>query len=435
MLAALLALAPKKSVHADDSLTLLNSPIEFTDVIDAAEPGDPFDFDITLGFRHVYTRGTIERETTTAASGLSGNPSTFAGAATFTHHKSIVDAGIDIGLYHDLALYARLPVVVRDSRRLSNGDDFVLGVLDPDGRGRIPLFGVPFRSPIRFGPEHLAVGISWGILGQERRPDLPNWVIAAEGRFGIGRILEPCDADLAVECGQGVSRGTHALRVETKLSRRFRYFEPYGGLLFHSEWPGRAKDRFQPGGNLEGSDVTNPPKRGTFRAGAAWIPWENREAWQRVAVDVGFRATYVSEGRDYTPLFDALGTSASPFLRNVNFEGISPAGGFRSVAFTGLTQVNPHGRLGGRLALEIQASRRVRLHVGTLITYVTPHLITAGNPCNVGAVAGASDARAGQCPEGIVNPQYRPVVDLPGNRFRIRGAIELEPYATLRLQL
>ena len=152
--------------------------------------------------------------------------------------------------------------------------------------------------------------------------------------------------------------------------------------------------------------------RGSFTAGAAFIPWEHRGSWQRFSVDVRARATYVSEGRDYSPLYDALGTSTNPYLSIPNLEGI-PGGGtaLRDTPFNGLTDVQDHGEFGGTIALELQAAR-----------YVTSHLITVTDACNPRVTpSSTSDSRIGLCNEGIINSHHRPAIDLPGNRFQQTG--------------
>lgn len=160
--------------------------------------------------------------------------------------------------------------------------------------------------------------------------------------------------------------------------------------------------------------------RGSFTAGAAFIPWEHRGSWQRFSIDVRARATYVSEGRDYSPLYDALGTSTNPYLTIPNLEGI-PDGGtaLRETPFNGLTDVQDHGEFGGTIALELQAARYVRFRFGLDFDYVTSHLITVTDACNPRVTPSSStDSRIGLCNEGIINSHHRPALDLPGNRFQ-----------------
>jgi len=51
-----------QSSEADGQLRLMREPHSYVDVVDAFDDDDPFDINITLGFRHVREWGTIQRE-------------------------------------------------------------------------------------------------------------------------------------------------------------------------------------------------------------------------------------------------------------------------------------------------------------------------------------------------------------------------------------
>src|SRR5690606_23237230 len=122
---------------------------------------------------------------------------------------------------------------------------------------------------------------------------------------------------------------------------------------------------FTQGGNLAGYINQRPPIQGRLTAGMAIVPWEDRQQWQRFTIDLRFTGDYISEGRDFSPLFDALGTSQNPYLTRPNCGGVDPSGGcgpdlgLQEVTFTGLTDTQAHVRIGGQLMLEMQAARYV----------------------------------------------------------------------------
>ncbi len=92
--------------------------------------------------------------------------------------------------------------------------------------------------------------------------------------------------------------------------------------------------------------------------------------------------------------------------------------------------------MGGQLGLSFIATKWLRFSLGTAFTYITPHLMTATDACNPNEPASSiSDpefpgndeasvrARRGRFSGGCVgdatpDPQHRPVIDLPGQRFR-----------------
>jgi hypothetical protein len=243
----------------------------------------------------------------------------------------------------------------------------------------------------------------------------------------------------------GVGRGVNALHIETRASFREGVLEPYFGLMAQIEWPGSAGGVFLPAGDLRGYINRIPPIQGRFTAGVAVIPWEERQHFQRFTFDLRFNADYVSEGRDYSPLFDALGSSTNPYLATLNYEGVADAAngvdGLARVQFTGHTDTQSHARIGGQITLEMQAAQYVRFQVGTLFMYSTPYNITQTDACNpnVRAADVSSDARlTGDCRPSssmsnasIINPHHRPAIDMPGNRFRMSELWQIDLYANV----
>jgi hypothetical protein len=166
-------------------------------------------------------------------------------------------------------------------------------------------------------------------------------------------------------------------------------------------------------------------------------PWENREAFQRVVIDVKVRGSYSSPGRDYSELFDALGSSQAPSLRNPNPSAYrAGADGFTSVAdpnatkvyFTGITDQQAFGSFGGSVGVTWQAAQYVKFTGGLGLTHVQSHLITAADACNPdfktestqsGPCRTGTDTAGGGTATGIPNPHHRPVIDLPGRRFSV----------------
>ncbi len=444
-----LSLAPEgaRAEPPDGELRLMNEPIDYTDVPDAFEEGDPFDLELTARFDYTSIGGTIQREVTDGLDAVGGRQSeAFRDVAEWTWSRSVLDLGVSAGLYHDVAIYLGLPLVLSDARQLRYPGGRTRGEVDadltvqPPGGTAAPLFSPQFDSPTRAGIDYLRAGLALGIFNQYRDPHLPTWVLRIEGRFNVSPEMVACrQGDSGTECLQpdgsgglsvmpggdpGVGRGTNALRVETRVSRRFRYIEPYMGIGFQVEWPGKASEFFTPGGSLSGYINTIPPILGELTAGVAIVPWEHRGQWQRLSIDLRFLGAYVSEGREYSPLFDALGTSRSPYLAEPNLEGI-PDGSrrLREVEFTGLTDVQSHGRIGGSVAVDFRAAQEVSFRGGFSLTYDTPYFLTYADACNPNEdPQGPDDPRKGRCRSGIINPHHRTAIDLPGNRFRLDGA-------------
>jgi hypothetical protein len=425
----------------DDPLHLMREPATITDVADAMDGEDPFDMNVSVGYSRRVERATITRE-------IGGGTTDIA---DYEREVQRLNLGMELGLFRDISLSIRVPFVLSDERRLGTADGRTRSDIDRDlchvdsSAGTLAdcdvpttlgddsfLFRVPTNSTTRSGIEYIAAGLNLGLMNQARDPHLATWVLSVEGRFGVGDAMAPCvETSSGRVCGQGASSTgmnaeTAGLRIESRASRRFRYFEPYGVLGFQIDWP--TKDgAFTPTGDLSGFTNTLPPRQGEVRAGVYIIPWENRESWQRFALDFQFIARYVSEGHTRSPLFDALGASSSPYLTSTNLEGVPDEGNsriLREVPFMGLTDVQPHARIGGRFGLDILAARYVRFEFFAAVFFDTPHFITYADACNPNETpTDASDPRAGTCVRGIINPHHRAALDLPGQRFRLEESL------------
>ncbi len=449
------------TARAQSELRLFGEPTSYTDVIDAFDEDDPFDLNVNIGYVRSQTSGDIQREQNRPEASDGRASANYVDIAEHSRLVNTLELGLDVGIYHDLALYGRLPIVLSDDRKLSSPDgrtatEVNADLLAVDGSH---LFTVPFTSPTRSGIDHVELGLAWAIFNQHRDPEYPTLLIMAEGHFGMGETMNPCaDEGGSTRCEggseAGISHGTHALRLETRASRRFRYIEPYAGLSFDIAFPAGAEKEFQPGGDLSGYMNTLPPRVGEMTIGMAVIPWEQRARWQRFVIDLRFRGAYISEGHGYSPLYDALGTSTNPYLTSSSNECGDPdySPDCRQVQFTGLTDMQSHGRIGGQVAIEMQAARYVRFQLGGGIFYTSPYLATFTDSCNPNADPSdeelslpvsrdpmdpgpvQSDSRIGTCRNGIINPHHRSAIDLPGQRFRVGGEVTFDFFASATAQ-
>ncbi len=449
-----LAIAPL-SAHADEPVTaneprLMSETGEVTSVIDAFDKDDPFDFSMSLGFRQSWKHSNIRRETSLFQPGLStgGFVARTENVASYSQSTTTLDIGADIGIFRDLAFALRIPLILSDTRQLDDLDGSSKNperLADPSGAGQ--LFSVPFKSPSRSGVDFFSLGLDYAILNQQRDFTKPTWVVGVEGRFAVGSRLHACNdaapggikcpdpAHPGVDRDPGISRGMHGIAAQTVFSRRYGYVEPYSGFRFLAEFPQTNSD-FGATNDLKGSLVNHPPLQGTFMMGLEVIPWEHREQFQRLLADFRFSGTYVSPGREYSELFDALGSSQASTLRSGAPSAFHFDSGGKSVAdpqsqqvfFTGITDQQAYGRFTAQGEVTWQAGEYVKFSAGLGLTYAQSHLITSADSCNPDFRGDAG--AAGPCHEavtsanalggkvtGIPNPNHRDAIDLPGHRF------------------
>ena len=159
--AAIIVLAGTRTAGADEPRkasepTVLSEPSEIMQVVDSFDNDDPFDVSLTIGFQQTVKGAKIRRETYINQPGLTtGNyVSDTLNVAKVTERKSRLNTRLDIGLYKDIALYIRMPIVLSDTRQLKELDGS--GSQQPlvlRGEPGEQLFSLPFKSPTRSGIE------------------------------------------------------------------------------------------------------------------------------------------------------------------------------------------------------------------------------------------------------------------------------------------
>jgi hypothetical protein len=462
---------------ADEPVTarepsLMSETAEITTVADAFDKDDPFDLNLVIGIMQSFKHAKIRRESQLAQAGLEGPPGQSAGfipatenIAAYQSSMTTLNLGADIGIYHDLALILRLPVILSWSQSLGDldGSSAVASqrLADPSGG---QLFSVPFSSPTRSGIDYFAFGLDWAIFNQQRDDTKPTWVIGVEGRVAVGTPLHACSTNPvngAPQCpdptqwdsstqsypagstnrAPGISKGFDSIIAKTVWSRRFGYVEPYSGFWAQADFPTAGSDfgKWNPEQNLE----RTPPLQGSFVLGMEVVPWEHREQFQRLSADFRFKGTYHSPGRDYSELFDALGSSQAASLRNPNPAAYTagPAGtpsvqdtNSESVYFTGITEVAAYGSFTVSAGATWQAGQYIKFTLGGGFTYAQSHLITAADVCTPNG--NTSQAAAGPCldqstgqVQGVPNPDHRDIIDLPGHRFSVDDTTIVDLYA------
>ncbi|MCC6806000.1 MAG: hypothetical protein IT381_01140 [Deltaproteobacteria bacterium] len=374
---------------------------QLTDVADAAEPDNPFDFNASVGFRRTVRRARITREA------FVDGQATFADELTMNQVTQALDIRAQIALYHDLEFNFYMPYVFNQDADWDFRVPRELSTIVTDPTLGTALFDVPYRSYKR-GLQSLDFGLAWSPFNDQRDDTKPTWTIRFTYSFPVGAAFAPirdgadpvADAALAQDVANGrdpnnpaaVGDKVHRLRFETSFSKRFLVFDPYVTLSYTHAIADRA-----------GITGHTPPLTGGFTTGIEIIPWDTPAERQRLSFDLRLSASFVGPGRTYSELTDPLRQ---------------------------LTYVDNYATLTAGAYLVFQPIQYVRLSAGISVGHDTQHLITNENPGNPGA-------------DGVVdlndpnerNPNYRGELDSPGRRFRVEDTTIFTWYVSLQLML
>lgn len=472
---------------------------EVTRVASSFEEGNVFDFHFGVAYSYNFKRAAILREWNRGQTG--DNENRLVKDLIYRQQRHIITPMMEIGLWHDLAVYVELPVVAYDTRSYSfdqRADDCVFGDGVPPAPeatcvnknnsttirdGIIPRDGFDatdtdfpyaqftgpdteliFQGPARRGLDQLHLGLKYGILNQDTRPHMPTWIIAAEGRFAVGRAMS-FSRDVQVNDPAGnhrVGRRIHELGLWTALSRRHLFLDPF----FKAWWRQAiraANSKFQDFGGEGAQGEVGPMSTAGLAVGTEVVPWERKAKNLKVAVLLQGSAILHYGGRGYSEVWElladspALAGSYDPTTQRVNDMGdpVNPgafcsraralafaeanpgdpgylqAGGGSCQKFEGITDIQDYGTFGFTGGLNLDLGKYTHLMLGVNVNTDTRHFVTFTGRGD--ADGGGNDPDVVEPGTREVNPLRRDVVDSVGRRYVVDDVVDM--YAYLRLLL
>lgn len=455
---------------------------EVTRVASSFEEDDIFDLHFGVAYDYSFKRAAILREWNSGQAG--DNETQLVKDLIYRQQRHTITPTMEIGLWHDLAVYVSLPVVLSDQRDYQfdkRADDCVFGdqpnatCVDKDNSTTIRDQVIPrdgfdatntanpfrqftgdgtdliFRGPNRRGLDQLFVGIKYGILNQSKRSHMPNWLVGAEGRFAVGRAMT-FSRDVTVDEPAGnkrVGRRIHELGFWTALSRRYRFLDPF----FTAYW----RQSIRAGGSIfqdfsgEGAQGNiQPQSQAGMTFGSEIVPWERKAKSLKVAIVVAGSAELHYGGRGYSEAWElfadspALVGSFDPTQADncdrdaaIAFADANPgdpgylqAGGGSCQKFEGVTELQDYGTFGFRGGLALDLGKFAHLQIGANISTDTRHFITAATRGD--AAGGPNDDRVDPGTREV-NPVRRDVIDNVGRRYAVDDVLTAMGYVNFLL--
>jgi len=464
------------------------SAAEVTRVATAFEDENRFDIHLGLAYSYNFKSASILREWNTGQ--MTDDENRLVKDLRYQQQRHTLTAMLEVGLWHDLSLYVGLPVVIADSREYSfdqrEGGDCIYGddvsTSQPTATcvnknnstavrdGIIPRNGFDasqsgapfaqfagpdteliFRSPTRRGIDQFWVGIKYGILNQEKRSHMPNWIVAFDTRWGVGRPMKLTRniADEDPASNHTVGRRVHEIGLSTALSRRYRFLDPFFTAFWRQSIRG-AGSQFENLDSLGAFDKKNPQSQAGMSFGTEVVPFERKAKNIKVSILLEGSAVLHYGGRAYSEIWELLADSPAMVGANdptmadqcdrdqaMAFAQMDPGnpdyvetGGPACKRFKGITAVQDYGTFGFNGALNMHLGKYVRLMLGVNVLTDTRHFLTFTNR---GDADGGTDDDRVEAGTREVNPLRRDVVDNVGRRFVIDDVLDLYGYARIML--
>lgn len=382
-------------------------PAEVTEVLDAADRDDPIDINLDVGFRSVLNRSKITHEASWywQRPGFTDRPD--FNELRFEQQIYAMDYTFQIGLYHDVELYANLPWIIQDKRSISwvggvnntTSTLYQVNPLDADYPGNA-LAVDPSDNPSteRSGIGDIQMGFKWAAFNDERDDTKSVWIIGLDYTIPSGKLAKPAEVGTGNEGSVGM--GQHVLTPFMLFSHRYKVLDPYIGV--HGSIP------------IQGREAKNAgfkaPYWGGFLVGLEIIPWENRDKHQKFAIDVRLTTDFFSEveskGHENE---QGYVNEISDFLAGWNRGTNQPDENLRQ-----LQAMSNYAQFGLHLGFVIRAAEFVRLRFGVSLAHNSEHFLTGADYCDDKTGEGKCDQS-----EDIQNTYRNLIYDDPGRRIRV----------------
>jgi len=410
-----------------------------TDLTSAADEGDPYDANVTVGYTRTLHKGSIKRES--LGQGRKGG-SILTKQLTYANIRHTLSVRADLAIFRDLQVHLEIPIIISDSRMLKlaeNGGDscgnppsthcVTPSSLDLISDGFMPNAGAfpnavgamvgsndspagGFQLPNRSGLDQIHVGLTWAPLNQNRDATKPTWIIGFEARVAVGETMRYTPwvydkntnafsySEAEAKKNTAVGQGLHHFHFFMTLSRRFKYVDPWFTLFYFL--PVAVDDSLYAESSFDqsGQERHLPQMSGGVESGIQIIPWEDKERDLKVAIDVWARLTGMFEGRGYSPMWEVF--SQNPVLngpcRRTAYD-ISKDNGYDKwqngtycgdksgyedqdgpyIPYPGITSIENHAVFKGGFNVNAQLTKWFWVMLGVGLGHEQAHFITFGD--------------------------------------------------------
>ncbi len=331
---------------------------EYTEIRDAADEDDPFDFMLGVTFKQEFEMARFSRERNEFYKETSQGEKLNQPEYELWSNRKYVEVDARFGLYHDLEFHVKLPVYTQEDNDLNMEDiwrkwywtgapasSYSVPSLMNDG-----VTGYTSWGATRAGFGDMRFGFVYGIMNEDREPAFPRFNLGFDITVPTGKEKSPVihSANAGTNPYRGTAQGGAGdglvvFHLYTALSKKYGAADPYMG--FHGDFP------VSTGGYIE-----TPANRGGFTLGIEVTAFEMKpsedskadvpgdEPLWKIAADFRLGLSAVGRGQEFNALVEGLGWR----LDNDDAWGVDPRSNVSS------SSVNPissaHYNYGGEAA-------------------------------------------------------------------------------------
>jgi hypothetical protein len=420
----------------------------YSTVPSAADPGDPIDVHFHLDYRFEIERSTIRRERVGQATSPT-DPIPEVKDLLFRGSRHELVPTLELGVFHDLWLSMRLPIVIRQTRDVlydqrstpcsfvepgatcinsTNSSTVIDGLLPPGGFDAGDPAGFPvdddnvFRGPSRKGLDRIYLGAGIAPMNQKRDDTKPTWKINVELAIPVAK---PARLDRDAPGNQtSVGTGVYALRVSTSIAKRIGWAEPFFALHWDAPLKAKSDSPFADPGF--GARNTLPQQQAGVHFGFEAIIVDRPLDSTRVGLELSSIINAHFEGRAYTPMWEVFAYAGD--VRHggpLVIDEDPTVGGMQAISHPGVTDVENYLELGATAAVRAEIGKTVHLAAMASLTTATQHVITFDDAgvdrptCSSTQTTGCETDSNDLVNPGTaeVNPLHTPLIDLVGHRY------------------
>lgn len=433
-------------------------PSDVTRVATAIEEDKPVEGFLSVSYEYQARRGAVKREWELN--------STTNGYGTFKDLRYQQDRHLlrlrgEIGFLWDLSFHVEAPIVLSDQRSLGFDQDLggscvypqdvpagsdenpscvnelnsatlrdgivpgSFGSLnsahgvDAQNRGQMFQGGDPtvFRGVKRAGLQSLNLGVDWALLAQRKDDTKPTWVVSAEFQLSLGVPMRydrtAYDSSGKYLGSSSVTDGVHYVKLGTTVSKRWSIVEPYASYYWIYPMVVRDSASFKNYGG--GQKDWKPQQHAGTQFGFEIVPWENRKAYQKIAIDLRGIIEAHFQGAGYSEIWEML--AGSPALApRAQPSGATGEALMKPVNYPGITTIENYFTYGAQLGLVVRAGRFLKFRGVFGVQGAQKHLVTFSDAGKDLDNSGKVEQQGAQA-AAEVNPYHRPIIDFVGRRY------------------